>query len=344
MASTHSVLTVAIPTCNGARHLAETLHSILNQQCDPFDLIVVDDRSDDETVNLVRALASERVRIVVNERRLGLAGNWNQCMALAWTPWVSIFHQDDVMLPGHLASAIKQIQLLEKAATPFGFLAGPVKVIDEHSRPVPSSVIDPGGNIVTGVMPHSLEYLDFPPGDFAGFLIWENRLRCSAVVTNRTAHAELGGFDPTYRYVVDWEFWYRLAAQYAVSWKVHDPTVLVRWHAASETHRFKTGTDDLDETARLLDFIFRQKDPGKTDSERDRRKANQRLGRAFLNRSHEALHNDQPDLARICLARAWELSSVKVVRTLATDPRLCVQMATLTAMPGLARRWFARNH
>ena len=106
-------------------------------------------------------------------------------------------------------------------------------------------------------MPPALEFLGFPPGDFAEFFREENPLRCSAVVTSRAAHAEVGGFDPSYRYVVDWEFWYRVARKYAVSWQLHEPTVLVRWHAASETHRFKTGTDDLEETARLLDFIHR---------------------------------------------------------------------------------------
>ena len=343
MATVTPLLTVAIPTCNGAGHLTETLRSILNQECGPFDLIVVDDRSDDETVHLVRAEAAERARIVVNELRLGLAGNWNQCMALARTPWVSIFHQDDVMLPGHLASVMRELQIVERGTTPFGLLAGPVKVIDENSRPVPPSVVHPGGGIVCGVMPHSLEYLGFPPGEFAAFLVWNNPLRCSAVVTNRAAHADVGGFDPSYRYVVDWEFWYRVSCKYAVSWKVQQPTVLIRWHAASETHRFKMGTDDLEETARLLEFIVRQQDLGKPHSARNRRIAIQRLSRAFLNRSHEALHTGQPELARTCLARAWAFSSAKVIRTLATDPRLCVQMTTLATKPSLAQRWFARN-
>ena len=114
------------------------------------------------------------------------------------------------MLPGHLASVIKGLELAEHAAQ-IGLLAGPVRVIDEHSSPVPDSVVDPGGKVVSGVMPRALEFLGFPPGDFADLLRQENPLRCSAVVTNCAAHADVGGFDPSYRYVVDWEFWYRLS-------------------------------------------------------------------------------------------------------------------------------------
>ncbi len=264
-------------------------------------------------------------------------------MALSKTPWVNIFHQDDVMLPGHLASVIKELEGIERGATPFGLLAGPVKVIDEQSRLVPASVIDPGGRLGSSVMPGTLEYLGFPPGEFAGFLVRENPLRCSAVVTNRAAHAALGGFDPSYRYVVDWEFWYRVAREYAVSWKVQQPTILVRWHAASETHRFKTGMDDLEETARLLDHIFSQGDPGKTESTRDRRVAN-RATKPRLPQPVARVPAQRPGRPGPVLPDARvESFPTRVIRTLATDPRLCAQMTTLAARPSLAQRWFARS-
>src|SRR5580692_9773267 len=100
--STSSILTVAVPTYNGARHVGEAIRSVLAQEGAAFDLVVSDDRSDDETLEVVRKTAGDRARIVVNGERLGLAGNWNRCAALASTPLVAIFHQDDVMSAGHL--------------------------------------------------------------------------------------------------------------------------------------------------------------------------------------------------------------------------------------------------
>jgi hypothetical protein len=308
---------------------------------------VCDDSSDDGTVDLVRAIAGKRAKIVVNARRLGLAGNWNQCMAESRTPWVNIFHQDDVMLPGHLDWFLGRIKQLDPTREPVGLVAGPVRVIDEQSREVPEDVVAPGGIVkpsrsmefhVLGLAP-GVDHLDFTPMSQQRLAIWwHNPLRCSAVITNRAAHAEAGGFDPSFRYVVDWEFWYRVSRTRILSWKRFEPTVLVRWHAASETHRFKTGTDDLEETARLLALMFEQENHGNKVAVRGRRRANQSLSRAYLNRSHEALRNDQVDLARSCLARAWGLSPRKVIRTLGTDPRLAVQMAALRLAPQLARR------
>ena len=65
-------LTVALPTCNGARHLREALLSIRAQERVAFDLIVSDDRSDDETLAIVREEVGDRARISVNSERLGL--------------------------------------------------------------------------------------------------------------------------------------------------------------------------------------------------------------------------------------------------------------------------------
>ena len=93
-------LTVALPTFDGSRHLGDALAGILEQQDVAFDLIVSDDRSDDETLAIVRERTGDRARILVNSERLGLAGNWNRCVELSRTEWVAIFHQDDVMRPG----------------------------------------------------------------------------------------------------------------------------------------------------------------------------------------------------------------------------------------------------
>src|SRR5207302_10084206 len=104
--------------------------------------------------------------------------------------------------------------------------------------------VDPGGGIAL-VVALSAEFFDVQPGEFRARLCTSNPLRCSAVITNRAAHADVGGFDPSFRYVVDWEFWYRVSRTWGVSLKLYDSTVLIRWHSASDTHRFKTRLDDL---------------------------------------------------------------------------------------------------
>jgi glycosyltransferase involved in cell wall biosynthesis len=329
------LLTIAIPTFNGKAHLAEALQSILSQEPTAFDLLICDDQSDDGSPDLVRALAGDRARIVVNEQRLGLAGNWNQCMAMSRTPWVNLFHQDDVMTPGQIAGILQAIAAIHGNEVSAGLIASPVAIIDDQSRPVPTSVIDPGGLPDEPTEGNRF----FAPGEFVDLLAASNPLRCSAVTTSKVAHEAAGGFDPKLRYVVDWEFWYRVTRAWGLLWRETPGSVLVRWHAGSETHRFKAGLVDLEETQTLLDQISRDLELDSPSIEQGRRT----LSRAFLNRAHDALRAGQGPLARESLDRAWSLSRPAVLAALRGDPRLLVQMTALRVLPSVAARVFARR-
>jgi glycosyltransferase involved in cell wall biosynthesis len=324
------LLTVFIPTCNGAGHLAETIRSILSQDGVAFELAVSDDRSDDSTLALVRREAGDRARIEVNSERLGLAGNWNRCAALARTPLVCIFHQDDVMQPGHLSAHAASFA----ADDSIGLTASASVVIDERGRPVPPDVVEQGG----------LGPIDrmFEPGQMALSMAAGNPLRCSAVTLRVAALNEADGFDPRLRYVVDWDCWLRISRTWQVAWLAR-PTVQVRWHPASETHRFKTGLADLDETTRMLKTLFELDLKDRSNTASLRRAANDRLSRAFLNRAHDALRAGLPELAREALSKGVRLSP-GLIKAIVADPRLCVQMAALAAAPDLAARLFANQN
>jgi hypothetical protein len=274
-------------------------------------------------------VAGDRARIEVNSERLGLAGNWNRCAALARTPFVAIFHQDDVMLPGHLAAHVTSLS----SDDGIGMSASATMVIDKCGRPVAQAVVGHGG----------LGSVDrvFDPGQLALSMVGGNPLRCSAVLLRVATFHETGGFDPSFRYVVDWDFWLRYSRRWKVAWLAR-PTIAVRWHPESETHRFKTGLADLDETSRMLEQLFAIDLKDHSSVARLRRTAHERLGRAFLNRAYDALRAGDSALARESLRRGFQ-STPALLKTILGDPRLGVQMATLAAAPRLAERLFARE-
>jgi glycosyltransferase involved in cell wall biosynthesis len=325
-----SRLTVAIPTFNGARHIAEALRGLLSQGGIDFDLLVCDDRSDDDTAAIVRREAGDRARIELNPDRLGLAGNWNRCAELARTPLLAIVHQDDLLLPGHLATNAAVFD----SHPGLGMACGASEVIDEHGRKIPPSVIERPGLGPTDRF--------FPAGSFVAELSWSNPVRCSAVTLRREALREVGGFDPSYRYAVDWECWLRIARRWPVAW-LSRPTVAVRWHPGSETHRFHRGSADLDEVARLLQLVHELDAPLLADPLASRRAADRFLSRAYLNRSLDALHAGDATLARQCLRRSLTLRPA-LLAVIASDPRLAVQMAALALAPRWSARRFGARH
>lgn len=322
-------ITVSLPTCNGAKFLREALFGLRQQGQVDFDLVVSDDRSEDETLEVVVEAFGDRARVSVNPERLGLAGNWNRCVELSRTPLVAIAHQDDVMKAGHLAAHLAAFEANPGA----GLVASSAEVIDQDGQEVPESVIGRGG----------CGHIDrtFPLGRFVSELAVQNPLRCSGVTIAAAAHAAVGGFDPTFRYVVDWDFWLRVARIRPVIW-LSKSTVAIRWHLSSETHRFKTGTLDLEETSRLLDTIDSAEFADPRDASNLREQADRRLARAYLNRAYDALTGGKGDLARSCLEKSFELSP-SIAGSIARDPKFALQLGLLSIAPKLATRWFRRR-
>ena len=327
--SSNSTLTVAVPTYNGARHVGEALRGVLAQEGVAFDLLVCDDRSSDQTLEVVRTVAGERAQVVENSERLGLAENWNRCVALAQTPLVAIFHQDDVMLPGHLRAHAAALGSDES----IGLAASAAVAIDESWRVDLAGCGEPGR---TGTARKG-----FRRRRAGAEMVRGNPLRCSAVTIRTAAHREVGGFSPTLKYVVDWDFWLRVARKWKVAW-LAAPTVQFRWHAGSETQRFTSGMLDLEESGRLLEDLFAVDWKDQPDVARCKRDAYRRLGRAYLNRAHDALRGGQPEMAREALRRGFECSPA-VITAILRDPRLWFQMAALASAPKLAGRFFGRK-
>ncbi len=308
--SKQSTFTVGIPVYNGARYLEPALKSILAQKADsePFDLLICDDRSDDSSLEITRNLVGDQARIEVSTERLGLAGNWNRCVKLSTTEWVTVFHQDDVMKPGHLAAHGRLAGKHRDA----GMITGPAQAIDEQGKPVSATIVAPDHLGQT--------FRRFEPGQFLPELAVENPVRCSAVSLKRTSHQKLGGFDAKLHYALDWEFWIRLAKKYPVIWS-GEPTVDFRWHSASETHSFKTGTQDLDEQMVVVVKLLLTADFDPVESNKLARAADLRLANAYLNRAYEASKVGNRSLMLKCLKCIARDQPRTLLRCI-TEPRL----------------------
>jgi glycosyltransferase involved in cell wall biosynthesis len=100
------MLSIALATCNGERYLPEQLDSFAAQTRLPDELVVCDDVSDDRTPEVLdefRRTAPFPVRIVRNERRLGITRNFEQAVQLCEGDVIFFSDQDDVWRPEKIA-------------------------------------------------------------------------------------------------------------------------------------------------------------------------------------------------------------------------------------------------
>lgn len=107
-------VSVVIPTCNRARLLPRAVQSVLDQDFQDLELIIVNDGSEDETFGVMRSLAKsdERVRLVSHSSNRGPSSALNSGIRSARGGYISFLDDDDEWLPGKLSA---QVDLLDRS-------------------------------------------------------------------------------------------------------------------------------------------------------------------------------------------------------------------------------------
>lgn len=106
-------VSIIIPVYKNARHLSECLTSILAQNFQDMEILISDDCSPDNSVDIIRDFAAKdpRIRWWRNERNLGLTPNHNACLRVAQGEFIKPFHADDKFLhPDALARMVKILE------------------------------------------------------------------------------------------------------------------------------------------------------------------------------------------------------------------------------------------
>jgi len=104
-------ISIGLPVFNGERYLDQTLQSILAQDYVDFELIVSDNASTDETVEIVERWAKKdsRIKFFRNSENLGGAANFNKVLELAEGDLFRWAGHDDLMAPGMLRRCVDTI-------------------------------------------------------------------------------------------------------------------------------------------------------------------------------------------------------------------------------------------
>lgn len=132
-------ISVAMTSCNGAAFVAEQLASIRAQSQPPTQVVVCDDRSDDDTVEIVTtALAGAPfdVEVVQNRERLGVVPNVAQAISRATGDVIVLADHDDIWRPYKLARLAERFRAKPKVDAVFSN----AMIIDRHSRPTGQSL------------------------------------------------------------------------------------------------------------------------------------------------------------------------------------------------------------
>ncbi|GAB4209820.1 MAG: hypothetical protein OHK0022_41600 [Roseiflexaceae bacterium] len=217
-------VSVIIPCYNYARYLPEAVASVVAQTCDAWELVIVDDGSQDESLAVAQQLraqyAGRRIRLLTQPNS-GLSAARNSGAVVARGSYLLFLDADDMLAPELLARALP----LLRDQPQVGFVYTGFQLFGDDSTVWPS-------------VPFDLRLLRL-----------DNYIHPPAL-TRRCAWQQAGGFDLRMPFYEDWDFWLRLAAAGWRGQHIDAPLVYYRRHGSSLIGR--TGSYVWDARAHII--------------------------------------------------------------------------------------------
>ena len=205
----YPLVSILMPTFNREKLLPEAIDSVVSQTYQRWELLVIDDRSTDDTKQLAEKYAKEddRIKYLFNEYPKGVAGGRNFGIDNAKGEYISFIDSDDKWLPHHLKDSLNIItaQTLKICFSLW---------IQELNGQL---IYD---NVKPDKLQHAIEILK--PDIIDNAIIWPkgfyeysiiNRLYCTVVATlvvKKDIFEEVGKFDENLLATADDEFLFRL--------------------------------------------------------------------------------------------------------------------------------------
>lgn len=245
------LVSVCVPVYNNEDYIADTMRSVLNQKYHNIELVIVDDNSKDSSLDVIKDASArlieegkasklidltenevvfeegtendpanvapivdfsrsgipevdnEDARVIYlyhNKKNLGMAGNWNRCMELCRGEFIKLICADDLIDPDLIAKEVnlmsenQDVMLVESDTR---FVNKEEEIVGKYDRF--------GRGVMDGkrIAKHSLLTRNYFGAPLA------NLIRTSA-------YKQYGGFDPDFSYIIDYEFYMKLACKGSV--------------------------------------------------------------------------------------------------------------------------------
>ena len=98
---------LCIPVYNSGAICAKAIESALQQDFKDYEIVIVDDCSNDNSWEVLKGFADmhEKIKLFKNEMNLGMTANWDRCLALAQGKYIGFVHHDDAISKDFLKDA-----------------------------------------------------------------------------------------------------------------------------------------------------------------------------------------------------------------------------------------------
>jgi len=237
------LVSLCIPTYNGEAYIAEAMDSAIAQTYPNLEIIISDDASIDNTLNIIATYKTKtQIPIhICHHMPKGIGANWNHCLKKATGKYIKFLFQDDVLEPICIQ---KMVEIMESDPT-LGMVATKRKFLIEESFKIEGHEkwVATYGDLQRGLNLNSengIAYLDknlfSDPRFFASPL---NKVgEPSTFMFKKKLIDRIGYFNENLKQVLDYEFCYRILKKQSIA-IIEEPLVGFRLHGNQTTVKNK---------------------------------------------------------------------------------------------------------
>jgi glycosyltransferase involved in cell wall biosynthesis len=207
-------VSICIPNYNMGKYLRLAVGSALAQTYDSYEVVVCDNASTDDSMDVLASLKNPRLRVIRNDANIGMIANFNKVIEQAKAPFIKLLEADDLLEP----ECLREMMAAAERHPDAGIIACSMVVMNAKSEIV-SSHIHAEEVVSGGVMKSRVH----SRGNEVG--------TPTHVLLRRALLDKTGLFDPDYRdYLNDFDLWIRCFDHTNVAF-LSAPLIRVRRHA-----------------------------------------------------------------------------------------------------------------
>ncbi|MGE0021361.1 MAG: glycosyltransferase family 2 protein [Draconibacterium sp.] len=232
------LVSVCIPTRNGAKYIEETLNCVYQQDYRPLELIISDDASSDETVEIIlNTTAGWDITVAIyHHKPSGIGANWNNSVRKAKGKYIKFLFQDDLIYSNCISEMVAHSEKDESIGLTFcnRDIIGDLKDKEDwlHRHKNLSAKWNDLKPIQEGKS--LLKQPDF-------FKTPRNKIgEPTAVLLKRQCFDEIGFFSEELKQTLDYEYWYRILPKYKIGY-INKKLAAFRLHNNQASHHNLSG-------------------------------------------------------------------------------------------------------
>ncbi|MFG6098298.1 glycosyltransferase [Leptothoe sp. ISB3NOV94-8A] len=226
------LISVIVPVFNSERTIAETLQSVLKQTFVDFEVIVVNDGSQDSTLDKIAAINDQRIKVFSYENS-GVSFSRNRGVSHASGDFIAFLDADDLWTTDKLMSQVTALQQSPQAVVAYSW----VDCIDE-----------------AGTFLRNGRHPKYTGNVYQKLLLGNFLESGSTPLVRKQVFQDAGGFNTALLTNEDWEMWVRLAKDYEF---VLVPEVQVLYRISARSKSFNL-TRHEQTRLRIIEQVFEQ--------------------------------------------------------------------------------------